>query len=367
MAQRVLPYNILLDPAITLTASSEDDSFPVDGLQDQQRQYFWRTKLGWTIVTGFNDRIDFNRGGVLVATITAGTYATGSAMAAAIVAALEAADATPVWACSYSSTTHQFTISTSAHNFTLLWVSGTNTTRSIGVDLGFTVDTGSALSHTGINQSYQSRHFLTIQIPAASRPDGIDVVALLEHNIDPTFPHDVRLLANATDSWASPTLNVDLTSALQGGEDTTRVYFSDPSLTFYRLVVTDTYNPDGYFELGLLWLSPYVELSKGKIESSIQNAPDDTSKVEEGLDGTLFVDFGRTRERLSIQWRLLGLPDQATLEAFFADVLIGECWILDLDSTAVSGALYGYYPTRPVKQNVTSFVANYAHEFVEAL
>src|SRR6185503_2128461 len=90
-----------------------------------------------------------------------GTYTTGSALATAIVAALEAEDATPVWACAYNPTTHTFTLSADlAH--TLLWSTGANATKSIGRDLGFdtSADDASATSHTADVASYQSRHAL---------------------------------------------------------------------------------------------------------------------------------------------------------------------------------------------------------------
>src|SRR5687768_8839367 len=108
---RFLHTNRTQAAAAIRTASSTDTAFAISWLLDQMRSRVWRSKSGWTIVAGFNDKIDFNRGGVKVATIAAGTYTTAALLAAAVVTALEAADATPAWACSYSGSTFKFTIS----------------------------------------------------------------------------------------------------------------------------------------------------------------------------------------------------------------------------------------------------------------
>jgi hypothetical protein len=102
-----------------------------------------------TISAGVNDKIDFNRGGVKVATIAAATYYSAALLAAAVVTALEAADATPVWACSVSAT-GRVTISAGATSFTLLFSTGANAATSARHVLGFgVVDTASATSATG--------------------------------------------------------------------------------------------------------------------------------------------------------------------------------------------------------------------------
>ncbi len=85
--------------------------------------------------SGANSKIDFNRGGVKAATVAAGDY-TADEMCAVIVTALEAADSTPVWACSFDVSTGKFTISAD-QAFTLLWGTGANAAADMHKLLGF--------------------------------------------------------------------------------------------------------------------------------------------------------------------------------------------------------------------------------------
>jgi hypothetical protein len=104
--------------ATQLLASSSQSTHPVIWLKNQLRSMRWRSARYWTIGPD-NARINFNRGGVKTAIIAFGTY-TADELCAAIITALEAADSTPVWACSYSTSTFKFTISSDLA-FLLLW------------------------------------------------------------------------------------------------------------------------------------------------------------------------------------------------------------------------------------------------------
>src|SRR4051812_1376714 len=91
---RIMPtlYNLGLASATIVTASSQETSLPVAFLRDPLPTRKWRSKLGWNIVAGFNDKLDFQEtAAVRVATITAGNYATGAAMATAVQTALNSA------------------------------------------------------------------------------------------------------------------------------------------------------------------------------------------------------------------------------------------------------------------------------------
>lgn len=380
MAQRLSKKNTVFHELVELEASSEETGFPVTALKDQQRQDFWRSALGWTVVDGFNDRIDFDRGGVLVATITAGHYATPTLYAAAIVAALEAADPTPVWACSYNSTSAVFTISTTAHAFTLLFSSGANvaTGRSAHRDMSFaTADLASiGNARTGSNPAYQSRHRIRATIPSEARPDGITSAGVLEHNFS-TNPqtHNVRLRMFSDAAFTALVFDEDFSSI--NPEDTEglrRFYLVDEGVDYIELLIEDQANAEGYAELGVLWLSAYVEFND-RLDRAVTDDPEDFSRIEQGPDGTVYVDFGRNRSRLGLAWRPLADDDLDAMRDFLRDLAAGEAWILDLDSTTLGGeddpqllAFYGAFFTRPktvhLSKTPTAEVAVITFEFV---
>lgn len=381
MAQRLSKKNVVWHVEVEIEASSEETGFPAEALKDQQRQNFWRSALGWTVVSGFNDRIDFDRGGVKAATINPGHYATSFLYAAAVVAALEAADATPVWACAYNSASHVFTISTAAHSFTLLFSTGANvaTGRSAHRDLSFAqADLASiANARTGSATTYQSRHRLRLVVPAEARPDGITVAAVCEHNFSTTpTTHNVRLRMFSDSGYSSNVFDEDFSTVNPDDpEGLRRFYLADANVDYIELLIEDQANPDGYAELGVLWLSSYIEF-EDRLDRALTDDPEDFSRIEQGPDGTVYVDFGRNRSRLGLVWRPLADDQLESMRDFLRDLAAGEAWLLDLDSdtpgTGAPGdilmAYYGAFFSRPktlhLSKTPTAEVAVITFEFV---
>ena len=176
--------NLLQGNEVEFFVSSSQTGFGASALRSDLISDILRFKIGWTIIAGINDRIDFNRGGVKFATIAPGVYVTGASLATAIKAALEAADAPPVWDVWYNSGTNHFWIS-AATAFTLLFGTGANKTRSIAIDLGYT-----ETDKTGLNDyhaeeaSYQSRHWVGIDLGTT---DGFSITIVAGVNDEIRF------------------------------------------------------------------------------------------------------------------------------------------------------------------------------------
>lgn len=108
MAERTPRFcfqNSALSPRTTISASSQDPARLASQLAKGSRGARWRSKLGWNIVAGLNDKIllhEFNGGAILdslrVAKLTPGNYATGDLLATEIAAALNAAPDWPIYA-----------------------------------------------------------------------------------------------------------------------------------------------------------------------------------------------------------------------------------------------------------------------------
>lgn len=178
--------NLVLLAGATIVPSSEEPGFTRDALLRPGVTDVLRFKLGWDVKTGENDRIDFNRGGVKVATITAGNYATAAAYAAAIVTALELADSTPAWAVTRASDTGLWTIATSLETFTLLFSTGANKARSAALDLGFdeSDSAAAATSQVSARAAWQSRKWVNLDAGAALALNRWLIVAGVNDKID---------------------------------------------------------------------------------------------------------------------------------------------------------------------------------------
>jgi hypothetical protein len=328
----------------TLTASSALTTAPVAWLKDQLRSKSWRSAVGWTIAAGFNDKIDFNRGGVKVATLTAGTYATGADLAAHIVARLEAADATPVWACSYSGSTFKFTLSSDIA-FTLLWSSGANTAVACHKELGFAVsDTGSATSQVGANAAYTSRHWLKADlVTAASVLAGI----VVNHNAGASGTFTLQ--GNATDAWTAPTVN----QALAGDANIRIAFISTQTLRYWRLLIDDCGNVLGYGEVGVWFAGPYTQPTVS-YAVGFSKQWEELSEVSVAPSGAHWQDERPRRPVWGISWSEVGESDRAALAAAFALVPRGKCFFFSFDAvTTPTNTEYGWL-SEGVAETLTS-------------
>jgi|GEM_PF-1302647 len=93
------------------------------------------------VITGRNDKLDFNEsvgGTEITITLTAGIY-TAEDLATHIAAILNSSDGVGVYTVTYNRYTSKFTIATSLSYEGFLWLTGTNTRKSIGRTIGFDV------------------------------------------------------------------------------------------------------------------------------------------------------------------------------------------------------------------------------------
>lgn len=336
--------NLITDAAAVIVPSSEETSLPRAALTRPLISDRWRSKTGWTIVAGENDRIPFDAGsGSDTATITAGTYATGALMAAAIVTALEAADSTPVWACSYSAVTFKFTISSDV-NFQLLGATGADPTRTALFDLGFdhTSDTASALSHTGFAAAYQSRHTINVDLGSAQ---AFTLVALRGHNLSSggvvRFHADASTLVGVgLDDNTTP----DLSVTLSGSSDPRIQFVSSTTKRYLRIIIEDVQNSAGYAEIGVFFVGPYIAPS---VNESI-----DFALQKEHLSEVLYAAGGaqhqvrRTRRRVwNLLWKVARTSaDVALFDALDEAMSLGMPFFISFDATdaPTTSTYYGF-------------------------
>ena len=348
---RLMVTNRIQATATVLTASSAATASPVARLKDQLRSKTWRSAVGWVIVAGANDRLDFNRGGAKTAGIGAGTYATGAALAAAIVTALEVVDSTPVWACAYDSGTKKFTISADlAH--TLLFATGGFFTSSIHLDLGFTsTDKASAITHTAENVSYQSRHAIMADLGAAAE---ITAAIAINHNSGTggtyTFQADVASLAAV---GYGDTSTPDFSQVLAGDANIRIAFFSNPNRRYLRLLVNDVQNSLGYAEVGIWFAGPYTQPTVS-YAVGFTKAWEELSEVSIACSGAHFQDEKARRPTWAVAWAEVGEADRAALAAAFALVPAGRCFFFAFD--AVTTPAYTEYVFVPegVSEQLTS-------------
>jgi hypothetical protein len=341
MAARILRTNRVQASTAVLTSSSEESAFPRAWLRDQVLSKVLRFRLGWDVTAGIYDKIDFNRGGVKVATVAAGNYSTGTALCTAIVAALEAADATPVWACTYSASTKKFTISSDLA-FVLLFGTGTNLAKSIHPDLGFaTADTASATTQTAGTAVYQSRRWVAADLGSAL---SVQAGIARYHNSGTGGTYRLRgSSVSGADALtaAAPTVN----QLLSGDADIRIAFLATQTLRYWALLIDDTTNQAGYNDLGIWLAGPYDEPSFN-YSTDYEDVFEELSGVEIAVGGAQWQEPRADRQRFTLHWEDLLDADKATFIAIKDATAKGKNFFVSLEPTiaAPHNTIYGYRP-----------------------
>lgn len=336
--QRLAVTNRIQATVTVLAASSSSTGSPVSRLKDQLRSKTWRSATGW-VITAANNVIDFNRGGVKSAGIGYGSHATGASLAVAITAALELADPTPAWTCTYDAGTKKFTIGSDLA-FTLLFGTGANLATSVHLDIGFTsTDKGSATSQVAENASYQSRHAITADLGAAA---SVTAAIVINHNAGAggtfTFQADAASLAAI---GYGDTSTPDFSQVLAGDTNIRLAFFSDPNRRYLRLLINDVQNALGYSEVGIWFAGPYTQPAVN-YAISFGKKWDELSEVTVSIAGAHFQDEKPRRPTWEIQWSGVPEADRAAVAAAFALIPRGRCFFFCFDTTSPTDTEYVY-------------------------
>jgi hypothetical protein len=197
--------NLALGSGTIITASSQETSLPVAFLRDPLPTRKWRSKLGWNVVAGYNDKLDFTEAAVArVATITAGNYATGAAYATAVQTAMNAAPGhVNTYTVTYDPATKAFTITRSAGAAALVltFQTGANEVLNKGAhrDLGFTDTDLSGVTQTG-SAAYHSREWVRFDFGSAQ---AATVGIVHAHNMGTTGTANLYFKTADSQAWTS--------------------------------------------------------------------------------------------------------------------------------------------------------------------
>jgi hypothetical protein len=335
--------NLIARAATALSASSTADGRSPAWLADQLRSQAWRSATGWTIVAGFNDKIDITEGttGDATATLTPGTYATGALMAAQIQTQLNVAATDNTWTCTYNSSVFKFVI---GHDEVatggLEWSTGANAATSAGLCLGYDVsadDTGSG-SYTADNVSYQSRHWIKANMGSAIAAED---TVLLGHNL--SGGETVTIQQHTADTWSAPD-NED--SAWTSTADPYVNQASAVSKQWTRIVIEDVGNTDGYVEIGVWSQSPRESFTSG-YANGLSRGRAGLATRGVALEGAHFLDSRAQRKNRPVRLVMATDAERTSFETMLDTVEKYYNFFVFYDGTASIDVLYASFSSDP--------------------
>lgn len=136
--------------------------------------------------------------------------------------------------------------------------------------------------------------------------------AICSHNL--TSGATIKIQGHTADSWVTPDVDESFTH-----DDGNMVKtFSSAAKRYWRFSFADGSNPDGYIEIGRLFLGTYLTLDDPYTDFPYEIL--DTSIVDESITGQSFGDEGITRRSYSFNWNHWTNTEKANIITMFEDV-----------------------------------------------
>lgn len=139
----------------------------------------------------------------------------------------------------------------------------------------------------------------------------------------------VKLQANATNTWMTPAVDIILTIN-NVYELATHYFTSDQNYRYWRVVVEDPGNPNGFLELGVVWIGKSLVIPNAQNGFTFQLV--DTSKVSVTDFGHTYVDEYPLSAALQFQYQYLDYATVQILENAYRTNGIRKPVVLVLDA-----------------------------------
>lgn len=317
--------------AAQIQVSSELASFPIENLINPFRSRAFKFAGRFTI-TSTTNKLYINDGGDKTVTLTAGEYTTPDALATELQTQLNSASSN--WTVTYDTGggTYRFVISNTGSVTLRLSVS----TDAVWTTIGFTTITNQI--GTSFTANEQRNHYpnetITFDMGFNADMGFFGLIGALDEVFTISTSATVRLLGSNLDEWTAPpfdqTLSIQDTGILQFLDDIESAY------RFWRLEVTDLYNPNGNqgISLGFLYLGDYVTLTNRNISLGFSKGQIDPSEIQESESGVLHFDVKTKYEIFEgLRIGLLDRADKDALEKMYNKLGSTTPFFISLDPT----------------------------------
>jgi hypothetical protein len=347
MASRILNENYLqLDTLANSFVSSEQAAFPVlNAYNAQRRSKVWRSNGYWEI-TSSNNTFTFKEtglGATLTATLPVSNYTSTTSMLAALKTAMELVSA-DTFTCEVDSTTKKIKITSSGSAFQIV-AGGT-----LNAVLGYTTlpKTG-ALNYRADELRIHSFEFIKWDFGISTNPGAFVLIGKRNSPISISPSAIIKLQGNSTDVWTAPEYEKTITY-----DDEIMAEFSEENelhtqaLRYWRLYIDDKSNPNGFVEIGALFLGKYFEPTRGAIQFPFNGSYIDRSNVAFSEGGQTFSDIRQKSESFDVTWDALTTLEKEQIDLIFDEYGVSKPLFIAFDPMLAFSSRTNYY-TRFVK------------------
>jgi len=326
--------------------SSEQTAFPVSNIYNaQRRSKVWRSNGFWDI-TDSNKTIIFREtiGVDLTVTLTVDEYNSDTTFFAELKTQMEAVGAS-TYTISRDTTTNKIKISSNGVGgggiFQIIWTS----CGALASTLGFltTENDIGALLYIADALNIGTSEWIKWDMGISTNPTAFILIGARNKPIAITPSATLKIQGNETDIWTNPSYEETLTY-----NDSAIAVFSDDGLhseplRYWRLSIEDINNPQGFVEIGSLFLGDYLNPTRGAAQFPFKASYVDKSQTIFSEGGQTFSDIREKSEEFSIDWFGLTTIEKEDIDQFFDSFGMSIPFFVIFDKDAVFSSNFNYY------------------------
>lgn len=313
-------------------ASSADSEFPITNAFNQNRRSkVWRSAGFWDITTS-NNRLVFREttGVDLTAVLNTSTYTTITSFLAEIKRALEA-----VGASTYTVSQNNLRIQIVSNGAGGGGIFELDYSSSTLVDeIGLTSDkTGSLTALCDVAMIHgTSGEYIEFDMGVPTNPDAFIAIDQKDASLKISPTATIKLQANETGNWSSPSYDQTITydeEVLSVFSDTG---LADQAYRYWRFYVYDNANPNGYIQIGAIFLGNYMSWSRGRASFPLRQTYVDRSVNIFSEGGQSFSDIKTKTQNFTVEITALQKADIEEFDIFFNDFGVGLPFFVSMDN-----------------------------------
>lgn len=295
--------------------SSQQTLFPVTNIYNfSRRSKVWRSNGYWNITTS-NNKIVFseNGGGNLTATLTADEY-DNTTLAAHIKTKMEDAGAgTYTVSCGTSG------LSIAVAGLTTFNLKCNHADMSGFATLfGFTLtEKTGALSYTPETPYSTEVEWFKWDFGISTNPQAFALIGPRNTPLRISPTATITLQGSETDAWTTPSFSTSVSYDDRGLFVTAASGIGTEAYRYWRLVILDRLNPNGFIEAGSVYLGSFVENTRGAVQFPFNSRYIDMSVTQMSEGGQTYSDILPKSEEFDLSWFALTTSEKEELDTFF--------------------------------------------------
>jgi hypothetical protein len=347
MSNVIIMTDNFIDPSVVSTASvsSEQTPFPaVNVYNAQRRSKVWRSNGYWEITTSNNTIVFEETVGVeLTAVLTPGEYNSDALLFTEIKSQMEAVGGSN-YTVSRDTSTSKIKITSDgvggAGIFKIDWNLST-ASSTLGFDETST-DSG-ALTYVADVLKIGSYEWFKWDMGISSNPNAFILIGKKTEPIAITPSAVLTLQGNETDTWTNPSYSKTL-----GYSDSAISVLSDNGLhseplRYWRLKLEDSSNPQGFIEIGSLFLGDFFKPVRGAVQFPFAGKYVDRSNTVFSEGGQSFSDIREKTEQFELNWFGLTVLEKEEIDQHFENYGVSIPFFVCFDKDEVFSSDANYY------------------------